>query len=162
MAVVLLDGDHFRAAVADPHTGHDPKGRLANAMRICRFSKMLADQGLIVVVATMSLFAEIHAWNRENQPDYFEVYLKASLETLRKRDPRSIYSREEANVVGIHLEFQEPEQPDLVLENNEALDSVIPLAGAILDAVRQQKPQQTLPMYRSASCDDSMRLGGSL
>ena len=32
------------------------------------------------VVATISLFKEVHAWNRANLQGYFEVYLRVSLE----------------------------------------------------------------------------------
>ena len=73
MHPVILDGDAVRDVVCDPHTGHDRVSRLANAYRICRLAKLLADQGHLVLVATMSLFSEIHRWNREQLPNYLEV-----------------------------------------------------------------------------------------
>ena len=72
------------------------------------------------VFATISLFREVHKWNRENLPSYFEVYLKVPLEELRRRDPKGIYRRFEygqiVNVAGLDLPIDEPEVPDLLAE----------------------------------------------
>lgn len=139
---VLLDGDEVRAAVADPSTAHDRHSRLVNAMRICRFAKLLADQGFTVIVATMSLFKEVHAWNRTHQPDYFEVFIRVSLEVLHARDARQLYSRarqgEASNVVGIDVPFDEPDAAHLVLVNEQTTDKFTDLAGQILTVVKQR------------------------
>jgi adenylylsulfate kinase len=133
-AALLLDGDEIRSVVDDGNTGHDRTGRLANAFRVCRFARLVADQGIPAVVATMSLFKEVHAWNREHLPNYFEVFLKVGLEVLQKRDARGLYSRAARgavdNVVGVHLEYDEPAAPDLVLVNENA--SIPDLAGEVL------------------------------
>ena len=116
------------------------ESRLANAMRICRFARMLSKQGAVVVAATMSLFREVHSWNRANLPGYFEVYLKMSLEALRARDPRGLYRRaaagEAKNVAGVDLEFDAPDEPDLVLQNDVALESFEVPCRRILEAAR--------------------------
>ena len=81
---------------------------------------MLANQGLTVVIATMSLFKEVHAWNRHNLPGYFEVYLKVPLDELRRRDSKGIYRRfdsgELSQVAGLDLLVDEPESADWVVE----------------------------------------------
>lgn len=121
---ILLDGDEVRAAIDDRHIGHDRASRLTNAYRICRLTRLLAGQGIPVVVATMSLFREIHAWNRQHLPGYLEVFVKVSLDVLRRRDARGLYSRAAdglaENVVGVHLDYDEPASPDLVLQNDNA------------------------------------------
>ena len=75
---VLIDGDEIRAAIRDPHTGHDPSSRLDNAYRISRLAKLFADQGHMVIVATMSIYHEIHDWNRANLLGYFEVWVESA------------------------------------------------------------------------------------
>jgi adenylylsulfate kinase len=139
---VLLDGDEIRAAVADPKTAHDRRSRLVNAMRICRFAKLLANQGFTVIVATMSLFEEVHRWNRKHQPDYFEVFVKVSLGVLRARDARKLYSRARqgraANVVGVDMAFDEPDHAHLVLDNEQVTDSFTALAGKILTGLKRR------------------------
>ena len=133
---VLLDGDDVRVAINDPSIGYDRESRLINAWRICRFAKLLADQGLIVIIATMSLFKDVHAWNRANLPGYFEVYVKVSLDTLRRRDARGLYSRahsgQTTEVVGIHLDYDEPQTPDLEIENNTDVENFSDQAQQIL------------------------------
>ncbi len=136
---VLLDGDAVREVVQDPHTGYDRASRLDNAKRICRLAKLLADQGQVVLVATMSLFSEIHQWNREHLPRYREIYLKVDTASLVKRDARGLYSRfiqgEAQNVVGQDLEFEAPTQPDLLLINQEPFEDPEALAQKILESI---------------------------
>lgn len=138
LPAVHLDGDQVREVVGDAACGHDPESRLVNAYRICRLAAMLAAQDLPLVVSTVSLFHEVHAWNRANLSGYFEVYVKVRLDTVHRRDPKGIYVRasngEEANVWGLHLACEEPENPHLVVENDTDLADVAPLAAAVLDA----------------------------
>lgn len=121
--LTFIDGDSWREIVGD-NLGHSPSARLDNAYRISRFCKYLQAQGLSVICATMSLYPEIWKWNRENLQNYREIYLRAEIETLIKRDPKGIYARarngEESNIVGIDLPFEEPDSAHLVLENNNS------------------------------------------
>ena len=124
--VVLLDGDQIRKIIDDPHTGHDHEARLRNARRISRMATFLESQGVKVVVATMSLFHEIHQWNRTNMQQYLEVLVTADLETLHKRDGKGLYTAvvqgKEANLPGVDMDYQLPESPHLILENNRPTD----------------------------------------
>ncbi len=121
--VVMLDGDVLRElmGVADANVhNHGRDLRLALAMRYAQLCQMLAEQGLIVVIATISLFREVHTWNRANLPGYFEVYIKVPLEELRRRDPKGIYRRFDAgeltHVAGLDLPIDEPEAADWIVE----------------------------------------------
>ena len=80
--------------------------------------KILASQGIIVVIATISLFREIHVWNRDHLPRYIEVYLKVPLSELERRDSKGIYQRfhlgEIKNVAGLDLEIDEPVEADWI------------------------------------------------
>jgi len=121
--VIMLVGDELRAvfgAVAANVENHGREGRLELAMQYSHLCRVIANQGPTVVIATISLFKEVHAWNRENLSGYFEVYLKVPLEELRRRDPKGIYRRFEAgelaNVAGLDLPIDEPEAPNLILE----------------------------------------------
>ncbi|MBL0141877.1 MAG: adenylyl-sulfate kinase [Betaproteobacteria bacterium] len=127
LAVVALDGDELRemfSAGSEAAAGHDREARLALAMRYARLCRLLASQDLTVVIATISLFREVHGWNRANLPGYFEVYLKVPLEELRRRDPKGIYRRfdsgELADVAGLDLPVDEPQEADWVVEFDAA------------------------------------------
>jgi adenylylsulfate kinase-like enzyme len=120
---IFLDGDELRevfGVVAANAQNHGREGRLALAMQYSHLCRVLAGQGHTVVIATISLFKEVHAWNRNNLPGYFEVYLKAPVDELRRRDPKGIYRRFDAgeltNVAGLDLAIDEPEAADWVVE----------------------------------------------
>ena len=72
----------------------------------------------MVVIATISLFKEIHSWNRQNLPGYIEVFLKVPLSELRRRDPKGIYQEfhlgKVKNVSGLDLPIDEPVDADWV------------------------------------------------
>jgi adenylylsulfate kinase-like enzyme len=146
---VLLDGDAVRAAIRDPHIEHDPASRLANAYRICRLAKLLADQGHTVIVATMSIYHEIHSWNRCNCPNYFEVWVEVDLDALQSRDARGLYSRakngETSNIPGLDLGYELPLNPDLILTNNPPLCDPEELAEQLVHSVQHKPNTPALP-----------------
>ena len=90
--VVLLDGDRLRD-VFGGDLGHTLEERRASAMRNSRLCKLLAEQGIDVVCATISLFHQCQAWNRTNLARYREIHVRASMETLERRDHKQIYAR---------------------------------------------------------------------
>ncbi len=119
--VILLDGDVLREIFGiGIEQRHDRNSRLSLAFQYAHLCRILTQQGVTVVIATISLFQEIHAWNRANLPDYFEVYLKVPIDELRRRDPKGIYRRFDAgeliNVAGLDLDIDEPELSNLVVE----------------------------------------------
>lgn len=137
-ATVFLDGDQVRAIVGD-NIGYTVEERRANGWRMCRFCKYLDDQNLNVVCATLSQFHDQQRWNRESYSRYFEVYLDVGMDVLIKRDQKGIYSGALAgsvkNVVGVDMPFPAPLAPDLVIENNNFVRDLAPLAEQVLAAV---------------------------
>ena len=123
--VTLLDGDALRGAIAED-LDHSAGDRRRSAMRNARLCRLLAEQGGDVVCATISLFHEVHQWNRENLPGYHEIYLRVPLEELRRRDSKGIYTGNGGGgprqVVGLDLPAEVPAAPDLILDNYGALD----------------------------------------
>lgn len=114
--VVLLDGDNLRPVFCED-TGYTHEDRIKRARRIFRVCKMLADQGIDVVCCSIAMYSEIRAWNRENIQRYKEIYIKVSRETLLRRNQKGLYTSGE-NVVGVNLPFDEPEHPDIVVQND--------------------------------------------
>ena len=128
--VVFLDGDVLRNIFGGMQ-GYSIEERKLLAMRYSRLCKMLSDQGLDVVCATISMFHEIRDWNRENIDGYLEVYVKVPIEILIKRDQKQLYSRalrgEVDNVLGLDVECEVPSHPDITIINDGRLppDKVI-------------------------------------
>ena len=115
--VVFLDGDELRQVFGDD-LGFTEADRRKSAMRNARLCALLARQGITVVCCTISMFDSVREWNRENIPGYFEIYVKATMDTLRRRDQKGLYSMGEQDVAGVHFQVEEPKTPDLVLEND--------------------------------------------
>jgi cytidine diphosphoramidate kinase len=127
---VFLDGDRLRSVLGAGSDGFDAGDRRKLAFVYARLCRELADQGLDVVCATVSMFHEIRRWNRAEIPTYLEVYLKVPLDELRRRDPKGHYAKNDA-LVGVHIAAEEPENPDLIIDNFGATDAIA-AAGRIL------------------------------
>lgn len=117
---LLLDGDAMRALLDRSDEGelHDPPARRERAWRLARMANHAASQGVPVVVATISLFADVQAWNRGANSAYGEVLLKAPIDALRPLDPaRYLFTGVESpNVVGLDIEAEYPCRPELTLD----------------------------------------------
>ena len=114
---VVLDGDQIRPVFGDG-LGYGNEDRLRMAKRIFRVCKMLTDQGIDVVCCSICMYGEVRAWARENIENYKEIYIKVTKETLFRRDQKGLYSSGAKNVMGLDLPFDEPTEPDAVVEND--------------------------------------------
>lgn len=117
---VFLDGDILRKIFGDIF-GYNEEERKRCAMCYSRLCDNLQKQGINVVCCTVSMFDCVRAWNREYIQNYIEIYLKVSLDTLRKRDKKGLYSgntkEKQKDVAGITFNFEEPQTPDLIINN---------------------------------------------
>lgn len=121
--LVLIDGDVIRDVM-----GHDlgfaETDRIKQVQRIQRLVRMLDAQGIIVLVAVLYANHELLAWNRDHFSSYREIYIKASLETLLRRDPKGLYAEvvagRMANFVGFDIPWHEPEHPDVIIDADHA------------------------------------------
>lgn len=121
--VLCLDGDDLRSIFfqrKETDNVYEIESRMELALKYSRLAKLLSEQGLIIIVSTISMFHEVQKWNRENIQGYFEIYLKVPLDVLVSRDPKQIYRRyfdgKLSNVAGLDLPVEEPQNPDAVVE----------------------------------------------
>lgn len=113
---VLLDGDVLRreGGLKD----YTYEGRLKGAWNLFALCRDLAAQGKDVVCCSISMYTAVRQWNRENIPHYKEIYIKVTRETLYQRDQKGLYSSGAPNVVGVDIPAEEPETPDVVVQND--------------------------------------------
>lgn len=123
---ILLDGDSLREVLGCAASGFDYESRKALALTYARLAKMLAEQGATVIVATISLFHDVHAWNRQNLPGYLEVFLDIPAEVRQARDPKGLYAGEKkgavSNMAGSGVAIEYPLNPDVVLTEPDTLE----------------------------------------
>jgi adenylylsulfate kinase-like enzyme len=134
---IIVDGDAVRAACGGD-CGYDDEGRRRNAKRVSGIAKMIADQGVIAVVATISLYHEIHAWNRLHLPNYFEVLIDADAAARWRRDYKNVYRPDTgeavSRVVGVDIPPEFPSAPHLHIDNSPERRDLNRLAEAIVNA----------------------------
>ncbi len=125
---VLIDGHKARE---DSGTTVVSRGDYSNAARLAGARVMFAhcrdltEQGHDVVCCSMSLFDEIRDWNRANIENYREIFLSVDMDTLRSR--RAALYSSDRDVVGVHLPWEEPKTPDVVIQNDgrETPDEIV-------------------------------------
>jgi cytidine diphosphoramidate kinase len=118
LPIVLLDGDRLRSILA-PQAGYSPDERRALAFTYARLCRELADQGLVVICATVSMFHDVRDWNRANISGYREIYLRVPLDVRRARDTRGLYRSAASAPFGVDGVFEEPRGPNLTIDNDE-------------------------------------------
>ena len=103
---------------------------------------MLADAGLVVLVALVSPYTEHRARVRrrleEDGLPFVEVYVDTPVEICEERDPKGLYRRARAGTLrgmtGVDDPYEVPESPDLVLDGTAPLqDSVAVLEGLLAE-----------------------------
>ena len=82
--VFCIDGDAMDGVFE--RTGYSTAARLKDAKAQFRLCRALSEQGIDVVMCSISMYDEIRDWNRANIENYKEIYIKVTRDTLYRRD----------------------------------------------------------------------------
>lgn len=128
ISVDIIDGDNLRYA-RTRHLGFSPDGIIQNNRMAVEMCLERSNAWDVVLVALISPFRHVRQLARERLGDNFmEIYIKASLETVCKRDPKGLYERARLGkiepMIGMPdgVPYEAPEHADLVLDT-EAFDA---------------------------------------
>lgn len=119
--VKVLDGDNIRSGL-NRNLGFSDEDRLENIRRVSEVAKLFAECGVVTITSFITPNNELRRLAREvvGDADLLEVYVKASFETCRVRDPKGLYAKVAAGEVkqftGKDSAFEEPESPDLIID----------------------------------------------
>ena len=120
----VLDGDNIRIGL-NKDLGLSPEDRKENVRRIAEAAKLMVDAGLLVFAAFIASYNQSREYVRKLMDGwpYYEVYIKCSIEVCAKRDPKGLYKKartgEIINMTGISAPYEEPKQPDLIIETDK-------------------------------------------
>ena len=136
----VLDGQSFRLGMSRD-LGFSPRERSENIRRAAETARLMNDAGLICLTAFVAPEEAVRERARQTigEGRFVEVFLTAPLEVLRRRDEDGLYAaaeRGEASLPGVTAAFDQPPEPDLVLET-DVLD-VETCAGRIVELLRQR------------------------
>ena len=134
---MLLDGDNLRQGL-NADLGFDAAGRTENVRRVGEVAKLMADAGLIAIVALVSPFQADRTRAAALLPEgrFLEIFVDTPIEICRQRDPKGLYAKADSGKVlyltGRDQAYEVPEAPDLVLNTaelspQEAADRVVRL-----------------------------------
>lgn len=120
MRATVLDGDVLRRGL-NRDLGFSASDRFENVRRVAEVAAIIADAGLIAIVALISPLALMRAQAREIVGSRFrEVYVKANLETCEARDPKGLYRQarcgELDGFTGVSAPYEVPVNPDLIVD----------------------------------------------
>ena len=122
----VLDGDNLRLGI-NKDLGFTRADRAENVRRVTEIAHLMADAGLIVIVALVSPFAEDrdNARARFEKEKFAEVWVKTPLEVCKARDPKGLYRKAAdgslPNLSGVGQEYEQPINPELILDGTEEI-----------------------------------------
>lgn len=133
--VNVLDGDNVRCGL-NRDLGFSPDDRKENIRRIGEVAKLFSAAGMIVLVAVISPYQRDRDAVRAllKKEEFVEVFVKASLETCKKRDVKALYVKalngKIGNFTGISAPYEEPVNPEIVIDTDhlsleESVEQVI-------------------------------------
>lgn len=114
---IFLDGDELRTALMISD-GFDREKRINLAKTYFNLAILLSNQGYLVVVSTVSMFADIFELLSE-EIGVFVVLIDAPKKVIFARNQKGLYSGSQPNVPGISLKIQFPQNPYLKLNGQE-------------------------------------------
>lgn len=123
----ILDGDNIRHGL-NKDLGFSPEDRTENIRRIGEVSKLFVDAGLIVMTAFISPYRGDRDTVRKLMKDgeFVEIYVECDLEVCEQRDPKGLYKKARAGEIkeftGIDAPYEEPKNPELVINTSEVTD----------------------------------------
>lgn len=138
--VEFIDGDLARKFFKDS-LGYSRQERIANTKRIAFAVMFLERQGVTTVVSSMAPYYEVRSFIRRNTPNYFQIYVKASLERCKRSSKRHLYKQAEEgkikNVIGVDDVYDVPHESDLVVDTDK--ESVTESFEKIINFLRVKK-----------------------
>src|SRR5690606_22972834 len=131
----LLDGDNLRHTL-NRDLGFEDADRVENVRRTAEVAALMADGGLIVIVALLSPYEADREMAREHigADSFVEVFVDTPVEDAEAHDRKGLYAKarrgEIPNFTGVNAPYEVPVHPDLHLRTRdltpeEAADLVV-------------------------------------
>jgi bifunctional enzyme CysN/CysC len=119
----MLDGDNLRHGL-NGDLSFSATDRTENIRRAAEVAKLAFDHGSLVLCSFISPFRADRDVARSLLPGgaFLEIYVACDVEVCKRRDPKGLYARalagEVADFTGVSSPYEEPLQPDLLLDSS--------------------------------------------
>lgn len=124
ISTFVLDGDNVRHGLCSD-LGFSDANRVENIRRVGELAKLMTEAGIVILTAFISPFKSDRNIARNLVPngDFIEIYCKCPIEICELRDVKGFYKKarlgEISSFTGIESPYEEPVQPELVVDTNE-------------------------------------------
>jgi len=143
-AAYVLDGDNLRHGL-NADLGFSSADRDENVRRTAQVARLMADAGLVVLVALVSPYRAgrhaARAMHDEANVDFVEVFVDTPLDECMVRDPKGLYARaasgELSGLTGVDAPYEAPLSPDLHLR--AALSTVDDVCAELVVAITSMR-----------------------
>jgi adenylylsulfate kinase len=120
--VEILDGDIIRTHLSKG-LSFSKEDRDINIRRIGFVAHLLSRNGVVAITAAISPYRALRDEIRAMEPNFVEIYIKASLETCESRDVKGLYAKARAGEIkgftGIDDPYEEPINPEIICSTAE-------------------------------------------
>ncbi len=141
--VIAIDGDIVRTGL-NKDLGFSANSRSENIRRIAEVSKIMIENGIIVIVSLVSPTIEQRnlAKGIIGENDFLEVFINAPLNVCETRDVKGMYKKARQGVIkdftGVDAVYENPENPFLEIKTAELSikDSIRILENTIIPLIK--------------------------
>lgn len=117
----VLDGDRLRAGLS-ADLGYSSADRSTHIRRVAQVAAILADAGLVAIVALISPTRADRAAARQvcGADRFYEIFVDTPLEICEGRDPKGLYRQARqgtlAEFTGVSAPYEPPRHPELLVD----------------------------------------------
>ena len=121
--VILLDGDELRKTISSD-LGYSLEERNEHMKRVARLCMENSKKGILTIASVASPTEKSRQYARKTLKNMLLVYVKCPIEICEQRDVKGHYRKAKnmqkgfENFVGKTVEFEEPKNPDIILETD--------------------------------------------
>jgi adenylylsulfate kinase len=120
--VEFLEGDELRRTISS-ELEFPKEDRETHARRIAFLSELLSRNGVITIVALIFPYRPFREYARILAGNFVEVWVKCSLETCVKRDPKGLYKSASQgdirNMTSIQAPYEPPINAEVIIDTEE-------------------------------------------
>ncbi len=115
-----IDSKDIRDVI--PDVGFERADRHRHLTRVGHLIKTLQNNSVSSIASFVSPYSESRQVIKKMTNNYVEIYVKASLDTCKKRDIKGVYKKAESgelkNFTGISDVYEEPKSPHIVIDSD--------------------------------------------
>lgn len=113
---IILSGDEIRNIF--DLKGYSYEERLKTVLKYCKLAKKITSQNVNVILAVIGMVDTLRNWNKKNQKNYVEIYIKSDLKKIINAKKKKIYHKKIKKIVGIDILPEFPKKPNIIINND--------------------------------------------